>query len=220
MADRARIARIPEGEAAMTTIEFFFDYSSPWTYLAFDRIEAVVADVGAELVWRPFLVGGVFNSVNPSIYQRRENPIPSKDAYYRKDMADWAELQGLTIGHPPVFPVNSVKALRGAFLAIEQDRIAAYSRAMFSAYWTDLRDISRDDVLTDVVRTSGIDPDAFFEYIARQDTKDHLRAVTDELIARGGFGSPTIFVDGTDMYFGNDRLDLLRDLLRKRAGNG
>ena len=202
----------------MTTIEFFFDYSSPWTYLAFDRIEAVAAEMGAELSWRPFVVGGVFNAVNPSIYQRRENPIPVKDAYYRKDMTDWAELQGLTIGHPPVFPVNSVKALRGAFLAIEEGLIVPYSRAVFSAYWTDLRDISQDDVLKDIVGRTGIEPGRFFDYIARQDTKDHLRAVTDELIARGGFGSPTIFVDGTDMYFGNDRLDLMRDLLRKRTG--
>ena len=202
----------------MTTIEFFFDYSSPWTYLAFDRIEVIAADVGAELVWRPFVVGGVFNAVNPSIYQRRENPIPVKDAYYRKDMTDWAELQGLTIGHPPVFPVNSVKALRGAFMAIEEGLIVPYSRAVFSAYWTDLRDISQDDVLTDIVGQVGIEPARFFEYIARQDTKDHLRSVTDELIARGGFGSPTMFVDGTDMYFGNDRLDLIRDLIRKRTG--
>lgn len=202
----------------MTTIEFFFDYSSPWTYLAFDRIEAVAAEMDAELSWRPFVVGGVFNAVNPSIYQRRENPIPVKDAYYRKDMTDWAELQGITIGHPPVFPVNSVRALRGAFLAIEEGLIVPYSRAVFSAYWTDLRDISQDDVLKDIVGRTGIEPDRFFDYIGRQDTKDHLRAVTDELIARGGFGSPTIFVDGTDMYFGNDRLDLMRDLLRKRIG--
>lgn len=204
----------------MPRIEFFFDYSSPWTYLAFDRIERIAQETGADLVWRPFLVGGVFNAVNPSIYQRRDNPIPVKDAYYRKDMNDWAELQGIRIGHPPVFPVNSVKALRGAFLAIEEGLIVPYSRAVFESYWTDLRDISQDDVLAGICGRAGIEPARFFDYIGRQENKDRLRATTDELIARGGFGSPTMFVDGTDMYFGNDRLDLMRELVEKRAGAG
>ncbi len=203
----------------MTTIEFFFDYSSPWTYLAFDRIERVCRALDAALVWKPFLVGGVFNTINPSVYQRRENPIPAKDEYYRKDMNDWAELQGIRIGNPPVFPVNSVKALRGAFLAEEEGKISPYSRAVFEAYWTDLRDISQDEVLADIVRTIGIDPDRFFAEIGRQEVKDRLRANTDELIARGGFGSPTMFVDGDDMYFGNDRLDLMQALTeRRRSG--
>jgi 2-hydroxychromene-2-carboxylate isomerase len=202
-----------------TRIEFFFDYSSPWTFLAFDRIERICALLDAELVWKPFLVGGVFNTINPSVYQRRENPIPSKDRYYQKDMHDWAKLQGITLGKPSVFPVNSVKALRGAFLAIDQGKISPYSRAMFEAYWSELRDISQDDVLADVVAKAGMERDAFFAGIARQDIKDRLRANTDELIARGGFGSPTMFVDGDDMYFGNDRIELMQALVeRSRAG--
>ena len=116
------------------SIEFFFDVSSPWTYLAFHRFEAFAEDVGADIVWRPFLLGGVFNKVNPSVYQRRENPIPAKDAHYRKSMEDWAAYQGITIGRPSVFPLNSVKALRGAFVAIDEGKIAPYARACFEAY--------------------------------------------------------------------------------------
>ena len=203
----------------MTVIEFFFDYSSPWTFLAFDRIERVCRELDARLVWKPVLVGGVFNAINPSVYQRRENPIPAKDAYYRKDLQDWATLQGIRIGEPPVFPVNSVKALRGAFLAEEEGRISPYSHAIFEAYWTDLRDISQDAVLAEAAGRAGIDRDRLLAYIARPEVKDRLRANTDELIARGGFGSPTLFVDGGDMYFGNDRLDLMRALVeRRRAG--
>ncbi len=200
----------------MTTIEFFFDYSSPWTFLAYDRIERIAEEMDATLVWKPFLVGGVFNTINPTVYQRRENPVPPKDNYYRKDMHDWAKLQGIRIGHPPVFPVNSVKALRGAFLAEELGRISSYSRAVFEAYWTDLRDISQDDVLADIVAGAGIDRERFFASIAAQPAKDRLRANTDELIRRGGFGSPTMFVDGDDMYFGNDRLELMQALTAKR----
>ena len=200
----------------MTKIEFFFDYSSPWTFLAFDRIERICGEMKAELVWKPFLVGGVFNTINPSVYQRRENPIPAKDNYYRKDMHDWAKLQGVHIGKPSVFPVNSVKSLRGAFLAIDAGKISPYSRAVFEAYWTDLRDISQDDVLLDIFEKVGMDREAFFAGIGQQSVKDRLRANTDEIIARGGYGSPTMFVDGDDMYFGNDRLELMRDLTAKR----
>src|SRR3546814_17480198 len=132
------------------------DWSSDVCSSDLDRIERIAQETGADLVWRPFLVGGVFNTVNPSIYQRRENPIPVKDAYYRKDMNDWAELQGIRIGHPPVFPVNSVKSLRGAFLAIEEGLIVPYSRAVFESYWTDLHDISTDDLLTGICDRAGI----------------------------------------------------------------
>ena len=103
----------------MTTIEFFYDVSSPWTYYAYARIEDFCAKNKAELIWKPFLVGAVFNKVNPSVYQRRESPIEAKDAYYRKDMADWARYQGLAMVRPSVFPVNSIKALRGAMDATQ-----------------------------------------------------------------------------------------------------
>lgn len=203
----------------MPTLEFFFDVSSPWTYLAFDRVEQLAAETGAELVWKPFLVGGVFNKVNPSVYQRRENPIPAKDNHYRKDMEDWALYQGLTIGKPSVFPLNSVKALRGAFVAIEQGKITDYARGCFEAYWRDDKDISQEDELRKVVEAAGMDADDFFAKIAQDDYKQMLFNTTDELIERGGYGSPTFFVNGDDMYFGNDRLELIRwALAGKRQG--
>ena len=128
-------------------LEFFFDCSSPWTYLAFDRIEGVAADGGAELVWRPILVGGVFNTVNPSVYEQRQTPVAAKLHYAIKDMQDWARKYGLRIGAPPVFPVNSAKAMRGAFVAAEHDLLPAYCRKVFETYWGDLADISKDDIL-------------------------------------------------------------------------
>ena len=203
----------------MTTLEFFFDVSSPWTYLAFHRIEEFSAETGAELVWKPFLVGGVFNKVNPSVYQRRENPIPPKDAYYRKDMEDWAKYEGLVIGRPTVFPVNSVKALRGCFHAIDEGKLPAFARGCFEAYWRDDRDISQEDVLAEIVEAAGLDKQRFFAAINDPAVKQRLFDTTDELIGRGGFGSPTFFLDGDDMYFGNDRLELIRAAIgRKRAG--
>lgn len=194
-------------------LEFFFDCSSPWTYLAFHRIEALAAETGADLVWRPILVGGVFNAVNPSVYDQRANPVPAKARYYAKDLRDWARHYGLRIGMPPVFPVNSVKAMRGVFVAEEHQRLPAYVRAVFESYWGDLEDISQDEVLRRIVDRVGLDREEFFAKIADAAYKARLRANTDELIARGGFGSPTLFVNEEDMYFGNDRLVLVKEAL-------
>jgi 2-hydroxychromene-2-carboxylate isomerase len=197
----------------MRRLEFFFDCSSPWTYLAFHRIEEVVAGAGAELIWRPILVGGVFNSVNPSVYQQREQPVLPKVRYYQKDLQDWARYYGLVIGMPPVFPVNSVKAMRGCFVALERGVLPAFARAVFEAYWRDLRDISQDEVLAPIAAGVGIEPLDFLARLGAAECKQKLRDNTDELIRRGGFGSPTMFVDGDDMYFGNDRLELVRAAL-------
>lgn len=202
----------------MATLEFFFDCSSPWTYLAFDRIEALAQETGATLVWKPILVGGVFNAVNPSVYETRAKPVPAKARYYGKDLGDWVRRSGLRIGTPKPFPVNSVKAMRGAFFALDAGCIAPYARAVFDAYWGELRDISQDEVLADVVARVGLDRDAYFAAIAAPALKERLRATTDELVARGGFGSPTLFVDGDDMYFGNDRLVLVREALLAKRG--
>jgi 2-hydroxychromene-2-carboxylate isomerase len=201
----------------MSRLEFFFDCGSPWTYLAFHKVEEVAAEAGARLVWRPILVGGVFNAVNRAVYEARENPTPARAAYHRKDLADWARYYGLKIGWPKVFPVNSVKAMRGALVAQDAGVLPRYARAAFEAYWGELRDISQDDVLAEVAARAGLERGAFFAAIASPEIKERLRANTDELIARGGFGSPTLFVNESDMYFGNDRLVLVREALKKAS---
>ena len=199
----------------MPTLEFFFDCSSPWTYLAFTGIEALATRAKAELIWRPILVGGVFNTVNGSVYESRANPVPAKQAYYAKDLQDWARRAGVRIGQPPVFPVNSVKAMRGAYLALDAGVLPHYARLVFEAYWGNLADISRDEVLAPIVAEAGLNEQAFFAGIASDPIKSRLRQATEELVSRGGFGSPTMFVNGTEMYFGNDRLVLVEDDLKQ-----
>jgi 2-hydroxychromene-2-carboxylate isomerase len=195
-------------------IEFFFDCSSPWTYLGFHNIQPLAAELGVTIRWRPILVGGIFNSVNPSVYASREHPVPAKQAYLSKDLQDCARHSGLTIKNPPtVFPVNSVKAMRGCILLEAQGKLVPFAQALFEAYWRDDRDISNDTVLAVVSERAGVPAAALFAGIARQEIKDQLKANTGELIRRGGFGSPTIFVNGDDMYFGNDRLLLVREAL-------
>ena len=199
-------------------IEFFFDCSSPWTYLAFHNIQPLAKELGVEISWRPILVGGIFNSVNPSVYATRDNPVPAKLAYQKKDIADWARSAGLAIKMPPtVFPVNSVKAMRGC-IWLGKDMVP-FARAVFEIYWGEDKDISQDTVLTEVCKRAGVDPANFFAGISQQAIKDQLKANTDEAMARGAFGSPTIFIDNNDMYFGNDRLPLIREALLRRTAS-
>jgi 2-hydroxychromene-2-carboxylate isomerase len=196
-------------------LEVFYDCSSPWTYLAFEQIQPIAARTGAVIVWRPILVGGVFNAVNETVYAARANPNPVKARYYAKDLQDWARHVGVRIGAPPVFPVRSVLCMRGALYAFDRGRGVAYSRALFEAYWGALEDISQPEVIARCAMRAGIDGEALLAYAATPEAKARLTANTSELVERGGFGSPTIFVGGSDMYFGNDRLPLVEAALER-----
>ena len=193
----------------MHTIDFYFDCSSPWTYLAFEALVGSRAHTVAQINWHPILVGGIFNTINPTVYAAREQPVPAKQRYAAKDLQDWARYVGIEIGSPPVFPVNSVRVMRGAFVAIEEDCLVDYARVAFQRYWRDLADISQEAEVRHIAQSIGLDVDAFWDKINSEPYKAKLRDNTQALIDKGGFGSPTLFVDGDDMYFGNDRLPLM-----------
>lgn len=199
-------------------IEFFFDCSSPWTYLAFHNIQRLSDELDEPIAWRPMLVGGVFNSVNPSVYAMRENPVPAKWAYMLKDMQDWAAIAGLKIVMPPrIFPINSVKAMRGCLWLEPQGKLVHFANAVFEAYWAREEDIAQEAVLLKICEEVGVDGERFLAGIAQAEIKEQLKQNTEEAIRRGAFGSPTMYV-GDDMYFGNDRLSLLRAaVLRRRS---
>jgi 2-hydroxychromene-2-carboxylate isomerase len=195
-------------------IDFYFDVSSPWTYLAFRNIQPLAKELNVAIQWRPVLVGGIFNTVNQRMYASREDSQSPRNRYVLKDLQDCARQTGITIVFPPkVFPVNSVKAMRGCIWLAGSDAfkdcLLPFIEATFAAYFTRQEDISQDDVLTSVCKQTGINSKAFAAGITQPDIKDALKTNTDEAIARGAFGVPTFFV-GDDMYFGNDRLDLLR----------
>ena len=193
----------------MVKMEFFFDCSSPWTYLAFSRIQSIIEKYPLEVIWKPILVGGVFNEVNDEIYAQRANPNPLKFKYSRKDMQDWAELSNIIIKWPSIFPVNAVKMMRIAIIAIEEDCLVSYASKCFKSYWEEDKDVSNDNILKKIILSWGMDDKKVFDLIQMDEIKNKLKLNTSNLIERGGFGSPTIFLNDHDMYFGNDRLELI-----------
>ena len=135
----------------MARLEFFFDISSPWTYLAFSRIEALAERMQAELVWRPILVGGVFNSVNQELYETRANPNKAKLNYSVKDIKDWADFCGVEINWPDIFPVNAVNIMRGLFCA-RPGQTAGICAAWFRGLLARWLDVSNPDILSALLR--------------------------------------------------------------------
>ena len=194
----------------MKKVDFFFDCSSPWTYLAFHRFQSIIKEVNVDIYWKPILVGGVFNKVNQDVYNNRLNPNPLKFKYSRKDLQDWANYYKISINWPKIFPLNAVNVMRAVIVSETFDKLIPFSLLCFENYWSKGIDISDLNILSELAESIDIDKEIFQEEIKKQNTKDLLRSNTDELINRGGFGSPTIFINGDDMYFGNDRMELVR----------
>ena len=193
-------------------LEMFFDCSSPWSYLAFERVIPLAESFGISVHWRPVLAGGIFNAVNPGIeYFESKDKMPRRKVdYHLKVMQDWADVTDVKIAFPPAgHPVNSVRAMRACLVLRPVGKLVPFARACFQAIFRDERPLGEDAVLLDICDRVGVDGPWLLDRIAMQEVKDALRAEVDEAIARGAFGVPTFFLDDTDMYFGVDSLPLV-----------
>ncbi len=198
----------------MTTLEFFYDFSSPYSYLASTQVEDLAKYYPVEIVWRPFLLGGVFNAIGSGNNMR----VPAKGLNMIQDVQDWARYYKVPVKWPSVFPLHSVKALRGCYVAQKEEKLELYSHACFRAYWAGDKDLSQEPVLKEIATEVGLLPDVFLEQIQQPEIKDRLRADTDEVIQRGGFGAPLFFLKGK-MFWGQDRLPLVEEFLKKEGKN-
>ena len=188
------------------SVEFFYDYVSSYSYLANSQL----ASLGArEVVFRPFFLGAVMQAtgnVPPAT-------LPAKGAYLQVDLQRWARHYGVTLRMNPVFPQNTLTALRLALVAQREGGFSQLHQSLYDAMWVDSRDLSDVDVLRALMTKAGLDADRYLELCADPEIKELLKANTDEAIARGAFGAPTFFV-GDEMFFGNDRLDFVREAIR------
>jgi len=198
----------------MSDIEVFFDVSSPWTRIAFHNLRALSEDVGASILWRPFLVGGVFNAVNDSMYAARQHPDAPKVRHTNRWLREWADVAGISMNFPaPFHPLKSVLPMRVCCsLEADQPKLVSFASACFDAYFGDQRNLDDPAVLAEIASSCGFDGASLVARASDPDVKASLRANTDEAIARGAFGSPTIYV-GDLQYFGNDQLPLIRQAL-------
>ena len=192
------------------TVEFYFDFGSPAAYLAATQLPHVCADTGAELVWKPMLLGGVFQATG----NHSPAEIAPKGSYMTTDLQRFARRYGVPFVHNPHFPINTLLLMRGATgVQMEQPaRFAAYVDAIYHAMWVEPRNLNDPAEVGAVLQAAGFDPAALLALAGRQDVKDRLKAVTQEAVARGVFGAPTMFV-GSDMFWGQDRLDFVREAL-------
>jgi len=198
----------------MASIEFFFDYGSPYSYLA----DAVLPDLAqrhaAELVYRPMLLGGVFKATgNQSpMYES----VAAKRAYGGVAMRRTAALCGVAVPHNPHFPINTLALMRTAVAAQHAGVFAPFHAAVYPAFWVEGRNLGSAEVLAEVLADAKLDAGALAKGAETGPVKDALRATTEEAIARGAFGAPSIFFAG-ELYFGVDHLPFLERALEQSA---
>jgi len=192
--------------------EFFYDFMSPYSYLASTRVEAVAERAGATVRFRPVYLPGVMKATD----NRGPTSVAAKAVYTLKDVNDWAEHYGLPpILLPDPFPFVSAKADRVA-LALEAagGPLVAFTHRLFRDIWAEQKDCNDDQVLRAALESVGADAGAMLEDQGSELIRNQLRANTDEAVERGAFGVPTFFVGG-EMFVGNDRLDFVERALAK-----
>ena len=188
------------------SLDFYFDFSSPYGYLASERIDGIAAKHGHSVTWRPMLLGAVFQKIGGSPLVNQ----PMKGPYSQHDMLRSARLHGITFNVPDNFPVNSIAACRAYYWLAGSDATTArgFAQALYRGYFVENRDLSQPEMVVEAAQTLGVDGDALVAAVQDQAIKDRLRAENDAAIERGVFGSPTVFV-GDEMFWGHDRLEMI-----------
>lgn len=190
------------------TVEFFYDFMSPPTYVAYTQLPAIAERTGAEIVWRPMYTIG--------LHQLTENRspmfVPNKAKWVGQDLQRWIKRYGIAFNANSHQPVKPVPSLRAALAAEEMGVGAVYRDAVFKAMWLDDKNIGDVEVLHGIIADAGLDADAILARTADDDIKQKLIANTQEAADRGAFGAPSFFV-GEDLFWGQDRLMFVEEAL-------
>jgi 2-hydroxychromene-2-carboxylate isomerase len=193
-------------------LEYFFDFGSPTSYLAWTQLPKLLADTGAEIVWRPMLLGGVFKATGNA----SPVSVPAKGRWMNGDIARWAERYGVPFRFNPHFPINTLTLMRGAtgMQMRRPEDFERYVAVVNRAMWEAPANLGDPEVLAATLAAAGFEVEGFMAMVADPEVKARLVATTEEAVARGVFGAPTFFV-GEAMFFGQDRLDFVREALAR-----
>ncbi len=196
-------------ERVVKRLEFFFDFGSPTTYLAHTQMPVLATRTGAEITYRPMLLGGVFKATG------NQSPafIAAKSKWMDSDLKAFAQRYGVPYERNPWFPINTMMLMRGAVAMQRAGRLAPYADAIFHAMWVEPQNMNDPQTVGSVLAKAGFEPKQMLAEIEKQEVKDELRANTEEAVSRGAFGAPTFFV-GDKMFFGQDRLDFVEIALK------
>jgi 2-hydroxychromene-2-carboxylate isomerase len=191
----------------MATLEFFYDFTSPYSYLASTRVDDLARRTGATLRYRPFLLGGVLKATG----NRAPLEVAAKGRHMLVDLDRWARRLKVPLRFPRSFPIASILALRAALAAEEEGTLVPFTHAVFRAVWAEEKDIATPEALAAVLDAAGL-PGARLA-AAAPGKKEALVKQTQEAIDRGAYGAPAFFI-GEQMWIGNDRLDFVEEALR------
>jgi 2-hydroxychromene-2-carboxylate isomerase len=193
-------------------IDFYFEFASPYGYLASTQIDGIAERHGRTVAWHPIMLGAAFKETGAKPLTQ----TPLKGPYLLHDVPRFARLLGVPLTLPPVMPMNSLAASRACLWLEEEDpaRARRLAQTLLHAHWGEGRDLSSPEAVAEVAAGLTIDRDALLEGVADQRIKDRLKARTQAAIDRGVFGSPFIFVDG-EPFWGADRLPQVEAWLSK-----
>jgi 2-hydroxychromene-2-carboxylate isomerase len=192
----------------MNQVEFYFDFSCPWSYLALVRLRDVTDRNAAGIVFKPVSVDTVLATERPGLQQTRLAANPAKAEWQRRDLEHWAAMWGLTLNLPPNWPGDASLAGAGLLLADAGGKSMEFALAVFSAHFGSAADISAPQVLTGLAEKVGLNAQEFQKQLADEQYAAQVQDNSLELIRRGGFGTPSMFV-ADELYFGNDRVPLV-----------
>lgn len=193
-------------------VEFFFDVGSPASYLAWTQLPALCTQFSAPLLYRPMLLGAVFKATGNS----SPATVPAKGRYTRLDFARFARRYDVPFRPNPHFPIITLNLMRAVtgLMVHQPQRLESFLRTIFRAIWVESLNLNDEGIVAGALEAGGFDPASIAANAAETAVKDALRATTDDAVQRGVFGAPTFFV-GEEMFFGQDRLDFVREALEE-----
>lgn len=194
------------------TVEFYYDFGSPTSYLAFRQLPALCEKHGAQIDYKPVLLGGIFKATG----NNTPVAVPAKGRYMLTDMQRFAERHNVKMRMNPHFPINTLGVMRGAFAAMTMDKLAPYNSAVFDAIWTAEKNMGDPEVIRAVLDDAGLPGEELLERAQTDMVKTALKDATAAAVDRGLFGCPTLFV-GDQMFFGQDRMDFVAQALSASA---